>query len=205
LHFELPENYSILRRLETIADNTKIRHRSYSLFIQIVCLSKRRQWQEALRYFEKSRELDDTNIETWHNLREIAQVLYLHQKDSEAKNRLLKILSDFGHQLIEMDNLDEAIAVYKQYLEMEPDNLEIHYKLGNLHARLKQFGEALGYYTRVFEGLFDKKDFAKVRNRESYLEINPDNLETWKNYPISMEFSTRNLITSNLEAPGQSI
>jgi tetratricopeptide (TPR) repeat protein len=181
LHFELPENYSILRRLETIADNTKIpAPKLFSLYTQIGnVLSKRRQWQEALRYFEKSRELDDTNIETWHNLREIAQVLYLHQKDSEAKNRLLKILSDFGHQLIEMDNLDEAIAVYKQYLEMEPDNLEIHYKLGNLHARLKQFGEALGYYTRVFEGLFDKKDFAKAEKiGKAILEINPDNLET---------------------------
>jgi tetratricopeptide (TPR) repeat protein len=181
LQYELPENYSILHRLETVAEKSKAdKPKLIAIYTQLgTVLSARNKWQDAVQYFEKTLKLDSSNIDIWGRLRDIALVLYKEKYEETAKGNLLKVLADFGHKLIELDKAEEAIPVYIQYLEIEPKNLEVHYKLGNLYARKKQFTDALAHYSLVFAALIDKKDYGKAEKiGKAILEIAPDNLET---------------------------
>ena len=52
----------------------------------------------------------------------------------------------------------EAIASFERSLELDPDRLDAHLKLGNALARNRRFADALEHYDRVLDELPDNSD-----------------------------------------------
>ena len=63
--------------------------------------------------------------------------------DSEAR---AAILIDVGNDLFNSNNLDGAIAEYREAIQIQPDNIEAHRNIGNALFHKKDFEEAITEY-----------------------------------------------------------
>lgn len=74
----------------------------------------------------------------------------------------------------------KAIALYRQILEVEPENAEMHRKVAPLLAQTKQRADAMASYRRAATGLsrlgFAEKAIGVYREATHYL---PDEMELW--------------------------
>jgi protein O-GlcNAc transferase len=96
-----------------------------------------RRWDDAAAEFEKSLRIEPDNVATLNNyanlLAEIDQpakaTRYYRAALAAADASGIEILSNLGNVLKSQAKLDEAIACYKQTLEIQPHNAGIHSNL----------------------------------------------------------------------------
>ncbi len=114
-------------------------------------------------------------------------VVYAQNRDS------LQIAED----LINNENFDQAIVFYKQFLRLDPQNPDLHFKLGFCYlntegkrdSSIKEFKQALEYYH-----LYRKK-----RKR---VEISPQEVKFYlaRAYRVNYEFDSAIVLLSQLRA-----
>ena len=70
----------------------------------------------------------------------------------------------------------KAIALYRQVLEVEPNNFDIHRRVAPLLMRIKQFAESKASYVKAAEGLTQQgfEEQATGVYREAVRELPPD-------------------------------
>jgi superkiller protein 3 len=68
-----------------------------------------------------------------------------------AQETTLDDLSITGSEYYDKGMLDEAIEEFKEVLEIDPDDAETHYNLGNAYVDKEMFGEAISAYKKAVE------------------------------------------------------
>ncbi|MCD4784508.1 MAG: tetratricopeptide repeat protein [Candidatus Eremiobacteraeota bacterium] len=106
----------------------------------------------AERYFHKAIELDHTLTDAHENLKSITK-LKKRKTHTEIKNEI-ENLEARSKELIQVKDLDEAIEVSKQILELDPTNVKIYNNLGILYFQEKEHEEAENYFVRALELYF---------------------------------------------------
>ncbi len=181
---QMPDNLSLLLRLKDIrekskADNKKLKE-IYNRLAEIY--SARNKLQLAFEYYQKASKLDLNDIESWDNLLRISTLIYKNDENESTRKILIDILSDFANKQIELKHPEEGILHLNSILEIKPENLDIHFKLGRLYARENHFREALEHYSKVYFSLITYKDFVKAEKiGKAILELDPENSITLEN------------------------
>jgi len=75
----------------------------------------------------------------------------LGRLDTMVQETTLDDLSITGSEYYDKGMLDEAIEEFKEVLEIDPDDTETHYNLGNAYADKEMFDEAISAYKKAIE------------------------------------------------------
>ncbi len=67
-----------------------------------------------------------------------------------AQKQVLRLVSHADAQVQELDYI-EAIKFYEQALEMQPNDIDIHWKIAEANKQFKDYKRAANYYLKVFE------------------------------------------------------
>lgn len=106
----------------------------------------------AERYFKKAIELDPTITDAHENLKSINK-FKKRKTHTEIKNEI-NVLEAKSKELIQVGDIDEAIEVSKQILEIDPTNVKIYNNLGILNFQKEEHEEAENYFVRALELYF---------------------------------------------------
>jgi len=106
----------------------------------------------AERYFNRAVELDPTLTDAHENLQSI-KGLKKRKTHTEIKNEI-ETLEAKSKELIQMQDLDEAINISKQILELDPTNVKVYNNLGILYFQKEEHEEAENYFVKALELYF---------------------------------------------------
>ncbi|MBN2415940.1 tetratricopeptide repeat protein [bacterium] len=163
------------------------------------------QPEKALESFRKAYEIDPMDLEAYFMIGRS----YFELKDYKSTADQMKSFiekADESHQFFSealyylglaynlLDEPDEAIRVYKDYLVSDPDNTAIKFNLGAIYLKREQWEDALEMFSAVYES--DPQDFQScqsigqaylgmekwadaVRYLEKAADLQPDNAGVW--------------------------
>jgi len=95
---------------------------------------------------KKSLEIDSLTDEEFAD-----RISKLGKPDTMVQETTLDDLSITGSEYYDKGMLDEAIEEFKEVLEIDPDDAETHYNLGNAYADKEMFNEAIPAYKKAIE------------------------------------------------------
>ncbi len=122
-------------------------------------LSYEKKFYEALIFYTKATQLDPNNVEanyykaiTYLDLNLYAEALECFKKCCDLENNLnLDYLMNVGNTYVLMEMLNEAELVYKQILEIDPNEKRAISGLGIVYFDLSKFNDALNMFNRLLE------------------------------------------------------
>ncbi len=139
---------------------------------------------EAAARYRRAIELYPASQSAYYGLAEVLKQL---RKDAEAREAFEKVVelspdaiarhpyapnaNRFGRSLEVLGRWDEAIAAYRQAIELDPKNTTAHNNLGGILANQGQLDEAIACYRRAIE--LDPKNTTAHNNLAWYLATCP--------------------------------
>jgi tetratricopeptide (TPR) repeat protein len=90
--------------------------------------------------------------------------------DPEEAKRQAQSLVEKGKELYRNDQDEQAVDIFKQAIQNDPNNAEAHLRLGMSYAALDKKDEADGEYKKAIE-LFKKKTAGDSKEAESYFYL----------------------------------
>ena len=187
-------------------------------FLGIIAAQKK-QYQDAISYFQSSIKILPGNPLTYSNLGNVYQLLKRYEEALKAYDQSLHLepryeeaWSSKGNVLCTLKRFDEALAHHEKAISLKPNYAAAWSNKGNVLYALKRFDEALAHYEQALtlwptyaEGWFNRgnvlKELARVSEaKDSFsraLELNPDYVDArW-----AMPFLTiPNILTSTEES-----
>lgn len=163
------------------------------------------QPEKAMESFKKAYENDPLDLEAFFMIGRC----YFEMKNFEATADQMKAYidkADASHRFFSealyylglaydlLEQPDEAITIYKDYLAGDPENTAIKFNLGRIYLKREQWEDALEMFSSVYES--DPQDFLScqsigqaylglekwadaVRYLEKASELQPDNAGVW--------------------------
>lgn len=123
--------------------------------------------EQALPYFQRSKELNPAYSESWYNL---SVALYQLDKYNEAIANATEMIEQFGdiikvHYLLGEchyfnETMEDARHHYEKTVELDPSNHLSYYRLGLIHAGRNEVDMTIKYWEKV-------------------IEIAPSNIQAW--------------------------
>jgi len=121
----------------------------------VIC-AQRKQYLEALQYFNKSLKSFPKSALVWSNLGNVYLEMKEYGKALEAYDKSIKIdpkyeeaWSNKGNALYELKRFDEAIAHHDKALNLNPNYFQAWSNKGNVLIELKQFDEAIAHFDKA--------------------------------------------------------
>ena len=164
-------------------------------FLGIIAAQKK-QYQEAISYFQSSLEAFPENPLTYSNLGNVYLELKQYEEALKAYDQSLKLepryeeaWSNRGNVLYALERFDEALAHHEQALRLQPNYVPAWSNKGNVLYALKRFDEALVNHDQALalqptyaEAWFNRgnvlKELARISEaKDSFtraLELKPD-------------------------------
>jgi Flp pilus assembly protein TadD len=90
--------------------------------------------------------------------------------DPEEAKRQAQSLVEKGKELYRNDQDEQAVDIFKQAIQNDPNNAEAHLRLGMSYAALDKKDEADGEYKKAIE-VFKKKTAGDSKEAESYFYL----------------------------------
>ncbi len=115
-------------------------------------------FEEAANVYEELLEVENSNGELLNDLGncyyksgrwEEAEKHYLQALDSPSVP--LVVYRNLGLARTKLNKVDEAIVALEKYVELEPDQHDVHHIIGDLHSKIGQYDLAIPYYERFLQ------------------------------------------------------
>ena len=130
----------------------------------------------------------------------LTELLELHPSDEPGLRELAELLRKQGDKiqamarfdelaaaLLERESLDEAVSVYYEILEIDPENLEARLHLAQVLARMGSTDDAVREYRRLADLLYEGGLISSsinwpflIRVYESIVELEPSSTPAWE-------------------------
>jgi tetratricopeptide (TPR) repeat protein len=134
-------------------------------------LASRKQYEDAIPYFEKARAMQvsaiEVNLNLANALREVGKIesaIELYQSVLENRPANKVALNALGTLLVGKRDFGDAILYLEKALELDPSQPSIHYSLANALVKLRRLPEALEHYQQAASNMPDsstlKNDYA---------------------------------------------
>ncbi len=111
---------------------------------------KNRNYDEAVKLFERVQKADPSHKDIWKYLGGAYMATNQTQKGVEAFQKQIaanpyddSAYSELGQAYVQQQKYDDAIAQFKKQIEINPLDAGAHARLGVLYINLKRFGEAV--------------------------------------------------------------
>jgi tetratricopeptide (TPR) repeat protein len=175
------------------------------------CYMQSGDWDNALLFYNKSIDDDTHNPYLWNSLGEVYFSMQRYVDAIEAFDyaMLLDASMDAPYYnkvdaLVELERLDEAVAVLRDYIALQPEDPEAYCRLGECYEQESRFAEAKQCYEQAagidskyagaYYGLASIADErGDVEKAYAYLqrsvELEPENPEFW--FALSQAQATR--------------
>lgn len=121
-------------------------------------LMREKNYEAALREYEKTITVDPGNFEAWSRMGTIQGILRNHPLELEYYERALKVrptepmlVANAGRACLKMKRLDEAIAYFRTALRFDPNSVDVHLNLGAALGRSGDPAAAIPHFERVVE------------------------------------------------------
>lgn len=147
-----------------------------------MALTKEQILENADKFYQKG-QLDKAIVEYRNVLKidpkniqcrlKVGDILLKMGKSSEAIEEFLKV----GSTYISQGFYPKAIAIYKQILRVEPNNIDANRTLADLYQKIGLIGDAVNVY-RVLLGIYEKQKNTQeaIKVLKKITEIDPSNL-----------------------------
>ena len=131
---------------------------AFAWFSRGLALHQLARYEEAIKCYDKSLELDPNNAEAWNtkglHLSELGKYeeaikCYLKAIEIEPDNKDSWYFK--GRVISELARYEEAIKCYDKSLELDPNNAEAWYYLGVTFGKLRKYEEAIKCYDKSLE------------------------------------------------------
>ncbi len=133
-------------------------------------LYQKGQLDKAIVEYRNVLKIDPKNIQC---RLKVGDILLKMGKSSEAIEEFLKV----GSTYISQGFYPKAIAIYKQILRVEPNNVDANKTLAELYQKIGLIGDAVNIY-RVLLGIYEKQKNTQeaIKILKKITEIDPSNL-----------------------------
>ncbi|MBI4650604.1 tetratricopeptide repeat protein [Candidatus Desantisbacteria bacterium] len=128
------------------------------------------KWDKAVDIYKKILKTDPDNIQVFNMLGDV----YVNKNDMDKAYEEYKKAADaFENQGL----LNKAIAINKKILRIQPDSIDIYFKLADLYTQLGLIGEANEHYLKIADIYSQEKKIDKLLDiYKKIVDLNPKNI-----------------------------
>ena len=131
-----------------------------------VVLADRRQFAEAVAYYQKALAINANDAEAYYNMGvalaacgRTDEAIANYQRAVEIKSDYAAAHNNLGLALASRERLDEAMVQFQQALEIDPSYADAHNNLGNVLVNRGRIDQATAHYRTALEL---KPDYAEA-------------------------------------------
>lgn len=128
-----------------------------AVHVQGIMAYQARNYEDALKYMEKSITLDPkpsfySNLgNVYADLRQFAKAKATYQNALRLDPSLTAVYGNIGNMYRAQNNPEQAIFQYLKGLRIDPKNVEIHLHMASLFFDLKRYPQAIESYHKALE------------------------------------------------------
>ena len=111
---------------------------------------------EAVKFWEKSLEIDPEQFDAWRNMGQIAlekeqfdQAVKLLRKALEIRPNAADLRSDIAKALMDSGRYAEAITELQQEIKVFPSSFTAHFQLAEAYRQQKEYDKAIQHYEQT--------------------------------------------------------
>lgn len=111
---------------------------------------------EAVKYWEKSLEINPRHFDAWRNMGRIAlekeqldRAVTLLRKALEIKPGAADLRRDIAKALMDSGQYDEAITELEQEIKISPSSFTAHFQLAEAYRQQKEYDKAIEHYEKT--------------------------------------------------------
>jgi tetratricopeptide (TPR) repeat protein len=113
---------------------------------------------EAMKFWEKSVEIDPTQFDAWRNMGRIAlekeqfdQAVKFLRKAIEIRPNAADLRSDIAKALMDSGNYAEAITELQQEIKIFPSSFTAHFQIAEAYRQQKEYDKAIEHYEQTIK------------------------------------------------------
>lgn len=131
---------------------------------------QKRNWDKAAVEYERIVQNDPSDM---RNLLKLADLYVRCERQQDALNAYMQV----AYHYLRDDIYDKAVAVFKQALQLDDTNPELHRDLGDAYHRLGRLKEAIRSFHRAREIFRERNDAAHQRDiLERMVRVDPEDI-----------------------------
>lgn len=147
------------------------------------------KFDQALKYYRKSLELEDGSISIYSNIADILttkgkidQAITILEKGIEKNDNYFAIYFQLGKAYFVKEEYKQAESEFEKVIEINNNNYKSYYYLAKIHTKNENFSKAVYYYKQALK--------YNPNYADAYIELGDLYLDKGENYKAISQYSS---------------